>query len=115
MPEHPPPPVVSTGEPPDFRQSVWDDHLAAHVAARARDWLAEDLGQECDWTSVATVDRDAVACLNVVCRRSGVIAGLDAGAVVARVAGGWGNLGRPGGVRSGRRRTACPPRPSRSR
>jgi nicotinate-nucleotide pyrophosphorylase (carboxylating) len=86
MPEHPPPPVFSTGEAPNFRQSVWDDQLAAHVAARARDWLAEDLGQECDWTSVATVDRDAVACLNVVCRRSGVIAGLDAGSVVARVA-----------------------------
>jgi nicotinate-nucleotide pyrophosphorylase len=99
MPEHPPPPVFSTGEPPDFRQSVWDDHLAAHVAARARDWLAEDLGQECDWTSVATVDRDAVASLSVVCRRSGVIAGLDAGAVVARVADeqrAWRRLGADG-------------------
>lgn len=86
MPEHPPHPVFSESEPRDFRQSVWDDHLAAHVAARARDWLAEDLGHECDWTSVATIDRDAVASLNVVCRRSGVIAGLEAGGVVAGVA-----------------------------
>lgn len=71
---------------PEFRQSVWGEQLAAHVAARARDWLAEDLGHECDWTSVATVAAGAVASLNVVCRRSGVIAGLDAGGVVARVA-----------------------------
>ncbi|NDC54281.1 MAG: carboxylating nicotinate-nucleotide diphosphorylase, partial [Planctomycetia bacterium] len=41
---------------------------------------------ECDWTSVATVDRGATACLNVTCRRPGVIAGLDAAGVVARVA-----------------------------
>ncbi|MEI6239064.1 MAG: carboxylating nicotinate-nucleotide diphosphorylase [Planctomycetia bacterium] len=70
----------------DFRQSAWGDDLAAHVAAKAREWLAEDLGHECDWTSVATVARDASARLNVVCRRPGVIAGLDAGGVVARVA-----------------------------
>ena len=80
MPERPPP--VS----PDFRQTVWDECLAGHVAARARDWFAEDLGHECDWTSVATVAGDAVARLSVVCRRAGVIAGLDAGGVVARVA-----------------------------
>ncbi|MFM8436786.1 MAG: hypothetical protein ACKOBP_15900, partial [Planctomycetia bacterium] len=56
----------------EFRQSVWDEHLAAHVAARAREWLAEDLGHECDWTSLATIDRDAAASLAVVCRRPGV-------------------------------------------
>jgi nicotinate-nucleotide pyrophosphorylase (carboxylating) len=70
----------------EFRQSAWCEPLAAHVAAQAREWFAEDLGHECDWTSVATVDRDAVACLDVVCRRAGVIAGLDAGGVVTRVA-----------------------------
>ncbi|NDC53002.1 MAG: carboxylating nicotinate-nucleotide diphosphorylase [Planctomycetia bacterium] len=72
----------------DFRQTVWDEHLAAHVAARARDWLAEDLGHECDWTSVATVPGNRIARLNVVCRRPGVIAGLDAAGVVASVADG---------------------------
>lgn len=71
---------------PEFRQSVWDEPLAAHVAARAREWFAEDLGHECDWTSVATVDRDATASLAVVCRRPGVIAGLEAAGVVAGVA-----------------------------
>ncbi|NCA10535.1 carboxylating nicotinate-nucleotide diphosphorylase [bacterium] len=70
----------------EFHQSDWDEHLAAHVAARAREWLAEDLGHECDWTSVATIDREATAALAVVCRRPGVIAGLAAGGVVARVA-----------------------------
>jgi nicotinate-nucleotide pyrophosphorylase (carboxylating) len=54
---------------PEFRQSSWDDHLAAHVAAAAAGWLAEDLGHECDWTSV-----------------SGVVAGLPAAAAVVAVA-----------------------------
>ena len=70
----------------EFRQSAWDEHVAAHVAARAREWLAEDLGHECDWTSVATIDRGAAASLAVVCRRPGVIAGLEAGGVVAGIA-----------------------------
>lgn len=70
----------------DFRQSAWDEHLAAHVADRAREWFAEDLGQECDWTSVATVGGGSASCLDVVCRRHGVIAGLDAAAVVSGVA-----------------------------
>jgi len=70
----------------EFRQSAWDEHLAAHVAARAREWLAEDLGHECDWTSIATIDREATASLAVVCRGPGVIAGLEAAGVVAGVA-----------------------------
>lgn len=76
----------SAAQPREFRQAAWSDALADHVALRAREWLAEDLGQECDWTSVATVDRGAAAELDVVCRRPGVIAGLDAGGVVAAVA-----------------------------
>ena len=70
----------------DFRQSRWDEHLADHVAAAARGWFAEELGHECDWTSVALVGAGAVAELNVVARKPGVIAGLEAAAVVARVA-----------------------------
>ena len=72
---------------PDFRQSAWDDHLAEHVAARAADWFAEDLGHECDWTSVGLIDAKASSALAVVARSRGVIAGLPAAAVVARVAG----------------------------
>jgi nicotinate-nucleotide pyrophosphorylase (carboxylating) len=70
----------------EFRQSAWDDHLARHVADAARSWFAEDLGHECDWTSVALVPAGASAKLDVVARRTGVVAGLEAAAIVARVA-----------------------------
>ncbi|MFM9196294.1 MAG: hypothetical protein ACKOWG_11235, partial [Planctomycetia bacterium] len=70
----------------EFRQSEWDDHLAGHVAARAVEWFAEDLGHECDWTSVSMVDRSARSSLDVVVRKPGVIAGLRAAGVVAGVA-----------------------------
>lgn len=71
---------------PDFRQSAWDDHLAAHVAAAAAGWLAEDLGHECDWTSVSLIPADARSELRVVSRTAGVIAGLPAAVAVAGVA-----------------------------
>jgi nicotinate-nucleotide pyrophosphorylase (carboxylating) len=71
---------------PGFRQLGWDDHLAGHVAALAASWLIEDLGHECDWTSVGLVAADATSSLAVVTRRPGVIAGLAAAAVVAGVA-----------------------------
>ncbi len=70
----------------EFRQSAWDDHLARHVADAARSWFAEDVGHECDWTSVALVPAGASAELDVVARRTGVVAGLEAAAIVARVA-----------------------------
>jgi nicotinate-nucleotide pyrophosphorylase (carboxylating) len=56
------------------------------VADAARSWFAEDLGHECDWTSVALVPAGATAELDVVARRPGVVAGLEAAAIVARVA-----------------------------
>lgn len=71
---------------PEFRQSSWDDHLAAHVAAAAAGWLAEDLGHECDWTSVSLIPADARSELRVVSRTAGVIAGLPAAAAVVAVA-----------------------------
>lgn len=82
------PAVGRTGQRgcPEFRQLDWDEHLAAHVAALAPAWFAEDLGHECDWTSVALVDAGATSTLDVVARKPGVIAGLPAAAVVARVA-----------------------------
>jgi nicotinate-nucleotide pyrophosphorylase (carboxylating) len=70
----------------EFRQSEWDEHLASHVAGRAVEWFAEDLGHECDWTSVGLIDRSARSELAVVTRRPGVIAGLAAAGIVARVA-----------------------------
>ena len=71
---------------PEFRQSFWDDHLAAHVAATAAGWLAEDLGHECDWTSTSLIPADARSELRVVSRTAGVIAGLPAAAAVVAVA-----------------------------
>jgi len=69
---------------PGFRQLTWDDHLARHVAARAQAWLVEDLGHECDWTSVCLVPADAISSLSIVARKPGVIAGLPAAMIVAK-------------------------------
>ena len=68
---------------PGYRQVRWDDHLARHVATLAAGWLAEDLGHECDWTSVSLIEAAARSELAVVSRRAGVIAGLPAAAIVA--------------------------------
>jgi nicotinate-nucleotide pyrophosphorylase (carboxylating) len=73
-------------QPREFRQSEWNEHLAGHVAARAVEWFAEDLGHECDWTSVGLIDRSARSELDVVARKPGVIAGLAAAGIVAGVA-----------------------------
>jgi nicotinate-nucleotide pyrophosphorylase (carboxylating) len=70
---------------PEFHQVAWDDRLAAHVADQAVGWLAEDLGCECDWTSVGLIPAGSRSRLDVVVRRPGTIAGLPAAAVVAGV------------------------------
>jgi len=72
-----------TSAGPGYRQVRWDDHLARHVATLAAGWLAEDLGHECDWTSVSLIEAAARSELAVVSRRAGVIAGLPAAAIVA--------------------------------
>ena len=71
---------------PEFRQVAWDEHLAAHVRQAAAAWFLEDLGHECDWTSVSLIGPEATSRLEVVARKPGVIAGLPAAAVVAEVA-----------------------------
>jgi nicotinate-nucleotide pyrophosphorylase (carboxylating) len=68
---------------PAFEQLVWGDQLADHVRSCVGGWLAEDLGHECDWTSVALVSATTRSELAVVARRAGVVAGLPAAAVVA--------------------------------
>jgi nicotinate-nucleotide pyrophosphorylase (carboxylating) len=72
---------------PGFEQLTWGDLLANHVRSLVGGWLAEDLGHECDWTSVALVQATATNRLDVVARRAGVIAGLPAAAIVAEAAG----------------------------
>jgi len=73
------------GVGPLSRQWNWCDQLDRLVAERAVLWLEEDLGRECDWTSLAVVARGQVASTAVVARRSGRIAGLHAAAGVARL------------------------------
>ena len=76
-------PIPASAVAPEFEQLAWSDRLADHVRRLAGDWLAEDLGHECDWTSLALVPATARSDLAVVARRSGVVAGLPAAAVVA--------------------------------
>ena len=80
------PPSSRVSKAPEFRQLVWDERLAAHVARLAADWFLEDLAHECDWTSISLVAPDARSELAVVARKPGVIAGLPAAAVVAETA-----------------------------
>ena len=80
-PSHPTPPR-------EYHQSQWGEDLARQVARQAVEWLAEDLGHECDWTSVGLIAADADSELDVVARRAGVIAGLHGAAVVTGVADG---------------------------
>ena len=71
---------------PAFEQLAWGEPLADQVRSRVGDWLAEDLGHECDWTSVALVPATARSELAVVARRAGVVAGLPAAALVTKAA-----------------------------
>jgi len=78
-----PPSTAGNVKPGDFHQMAWDADLARHVEERAPVWLAEDLGAECDWTSVALVPATQMARAAVVPRSAGVIAGLETARLVA--------------------------------
>jgi len=84
MPPTPPPASAVTVR--DHRPLEWGPAVERLVRKRVADWLEEDLGHECDWTSVALVPPDAGAVLDVVARRAGVVAGMPvAGLVVEAV------------------------------
>lgn len=70
-----------------FSQVNWDSLLADHVAAAAAGWFAEDLGHECDWTSLGLIPAADWSSLDVVVREAGVVAGIEAAAVVVATAG----------------------------
>ena len=67
----------------DHRRLEWDETLEGLVARLLPTWLGEDLGYECDWTSIALVPDRARAELNVVARTPGVVAGLRGAGIVA--------------------------------
>lgn len=75
-------PPPSAG-PRDHRRLEWGETLEKVVAGLVPTWLGEDLGHECDWTSLALVPADASAGLDVVARRPGVMAGMRAAGIVA--------------------------------
>ena len=71
-----------------FHQMGWSSLLADHVAEAAAAWLEEDLGHECDWTSVGLIPACKRSELDVVARSGGVIAGIKAAEVVVAASGG---------------------------
>ena len=79
MPKSP----LSDRAPREFRQVAWDDALAAHVRNATSRWLAEDLGAECDWTSIGLIAAGSRGAADVVPRAAGVVAGLEAARCVA--------------------------------
>lgn len=61
---------------PDFQQIVWDNQLRRECLAIVRLALAEDLGDEQDWTTAALVSSQREGASRIVARESGVAAGL---------------------------------------
>jgi len=66
----------------DFHQFVWDDNLKRDCRTLVKLALAEDLGGEQDWTTIALVPADRMGAANIVAREPGIAAGLLAIPVV---------------------------------
>lgn len=66
----------------DFQQFEWDASVDADCRAIIRLAVAEDLGQQQDWTTVALVPADREGAANVVTREAGIVAGMPAVAAV---------------------------------
>lgn len=67
---------------PDFQQFDWNPQVDADCRAIVRLAVAEDLGGQQDWTTVALVPVDRQGTANVVTREAGIVAGMPAVAVV---------------------------------
>jgi nicotinate-nucleotide pyrophosphorylase (carboxylating) len=63
---------------PEFQQIPWGQQVDDDCRAIVRLGIAEDLGQQQDWTTVALVAADRQGGANVVTRESGVVAGMPA-------------------------------------
>lgn len=66
----------------EFHQFVWDDNLKRDCRTLVKLALAEDLGGEQDWTTIALVPADRTGAANIVAREPGIAAGLLAIPVV---------------------------------
>jgi len=62
----------------EFQQLEWDEQVDEDCRAIVQLAIAEDLGQQQDWTTVALVPADRVGAANVVTRVAGVVAGMPA-------------------------------------
>lgn len=60
----------------EFEQVEWNDQLAASARVLIRLAIAEDFGDQRDWTTSSLVPADAQARATIVARDPGVIAGL---------------------------------------
>jgi nicotinate-nucleotide pyrophosphorylase (carboxylating) len=66
----------------DFQQFHWDTSVDDDCRAIVRLAVAEDLGEQQDWTTVALVPADREGAANVVTRETGIVAGMPAVATV---------------------------------
>ena len=66
----------------DFQQLEWDEQVEADCRAIMRLAIAEDLGGQQDWTTMALVPAAGVGAADVVTREAGVVAGMPVVAVV---------------------------------
>ncbi len=66
----------------DFQQFEWDPSVDDDCRAIIRLAIAEDLGGQQDWTTVALVPADRLGAANVVTREAGIVAGMPAVATV---------------------------------
>lgn len=60
----------------EFQQVVWDESLEDDLRQLVRLAVREDLDRQCDWTTVALIDRLQQGRAAVVVREEGVVAGL---------------------------------------
>ncbi len=63
---------------PDFQQIEWDNQLESECLELVRLALAEDLGGQQDWTTLALVPADRQGTASIVAREPGIAAGIMA-------------------------------------
>lgn len=66
----------------EFQQVEWGEPLAEQVRVLACMAIAEDLGDQQDWTTTSLVPTDARASATIAAREAGVLAGLPVIAIV---------------------------------
>lgn len=68
----------------DYPQIQWDEATAHACRGLVRLAVAEDLDRQQDWTTLSLVPAGAMGAANVAARQEGVLAGLQAAAIVAQ-------------------------------